>query len=468
VPQVASDPTIHVHNPHLPRTARPTQPSDRPPSPFESLLDDGAQAADQSAPPPPDNKAASTDGTQAPAKTNDCKAPASNDATTTTKPEDQASAGPSSNDEPVCDTKPAVNPQLVEGVTTGDDSKPKSDDKPADGPKTDKSGVTAPTAIVQTNSPADAIAAAPAPVPISTPVPDQDNQGDEPQQITAVAETGLQMKSMDTGITKAAGGKQTDPTKAADADKQVDAGQSADEITDGSQPTAKATSETHLDKPQFTVSENDKNHVADARGELPANGHRGSPDAPAAVSADSDTTASKIIADTGTQPAVPTTTTHAAPNAAAPALLVSQPGPQAAAIPLSGVAMEIVGKALAGKNRFEIRLDPPELGRIEVRLDVDRDGNVTSRMTVDRADTLDLLRRDASGLERALQDAGLKTADNSLQFSLRDQSMGQQQTGGGPDTAQMIVTDETLPPIDLIPQNYSRLAGTGSGIDIRV
>ncbi len=47
------------------------------------------------------------------------------------------------------------------------------------------------------------------------------------------------------------------------------------------------------------------------------------------------------------------------------------------AVPLAGVAIEIAGKALAGKNRFEIRLDPPELGRIEVRLDVDRDGNVT-------------------------------------------------------------------------------------------
>jgi chemotaxis protein MotD len=471
VPQVASDPTIHVHNPHLPRTARPTQPSDRAPSPFESLLDDGAQAADQPAPPPPDNKAASTDGTQAPAKTNDCKAPASNDAaTTTTKPEDQASANQPSNDKPVCDTKPAVNAELVGGVTAGDDSKPKSDDKAADGPKTDKPGVTAPTTIVQTNSPADAVAVAPAPSAalISTPVPDQDNQGGAPQQVTLVAETGLQMKSMDAGIPKAVGGKQPDSTKSADADKQVDADQSADEITDGAQPTTKATPETHPDKPQFTVSENDKDHVADARGELPANGHRGSPDAPAAVSTDSGTTASKIIADMGTQPTVPTTTTHAAPNAAAPALLVSQPGPQAAAIPLSGVAMEIAGKALAGKNRFDIRLDPPELGRIEVRLDVDRDGNVTSRMTVDRADTLDLLRRDASGLERALQDAGLKTADNSLQFSLRDQSMGQQQTGAGPDSAQMIVTDETLPPIDVIPQNYGRLAGTGSGIDIRV
>jgi chemotaxis protein MotD len=140
----------------------------------------------------------------------------------------------------------------------------------------------------------------------------------------------------------------------------------------------------------------------------------------------------------------------------------------AAAIPLAGLAVDIAGKALAGKNRFEIRLDPPELGRIEVRLDVDRDGNVTSRLTVDRPDTLDLLRRDASGLERALQDAGLKTADNGLQFSLRDQSMSQEQPGNGSDTAQIVVKDETLPPLDVIPQNYGRLAGQGGGLDIRV
>jgi hypothetical protein len=32
----------------------------------------------------------------------------------------------------------------------------------------------------------------------------------------------------------------------------------------------------------------------------------------------------------------------------------------------------------------------------------------------------------------------------------------------------MIVTDETPASVDVIAQNYSRLAGTGSGIDIRV
>ena len=57
--------------------------------------------------------------------------------------------------------------------------------------------------------------------------------------------------------------------------------------------------------------------------------------------------------------------------------------------------------ACSAKNRFEIRLDPPELGRIEVRLDVDRDGHVTSRLIADRSDTLNLLLKYEADVEKA-------------------------------------------------------------------
>ncbi len=468
MPQVASDPTIHAHSAPLSRLPRPAQPSDRAPSPFESLIDDAAPPAEQPAPAPTDNKAAAADGPQASTKTNDAPAPAASHATPAAKPDDDASIDKPDDGKVATSAKVASDAKLAGATDTADDSKPAGDEKPADGQKADKLAAPAAPAIAQTTNAADAIAVAPPPAPVSTAVPDQGNQDAGKEQVALAAESGFQLKSLDAGMPKAVAGKQTDAKKQPDADSQVDTDQSAEQITDGSQSTTKATQEPHTDKPQSMVSQTDKDHVADARGEPVIAGHHGNADAINQASPDSGTATTKIIADTGTQPAVQTTATNAVPNAPAPAALAAQISPQAAPIPLSGVAMEIAGKALEGKNRFEIRLDPPELGRIEVRLDVDRDGNVTSRMTVDRADTLDLLRRDATGLERALQDAGLKTADNSLQFSLRDQSTGQQQTGAGPDAAKIIVTDDQPSSIDVIPQSYGRLAGTGGGLDIRV
>jgi flagellar hook-length control protein FliK len=142
--------------------------------------------------------------------------------------------------------------------------------------------------------------------------------------------------------------------------------------------------------------------------------------------------------------------------------------PVAMAVPIEGVAIEIAAKASEGMKSFEIRLDPPELGRIHVRLDVDRNGELTSRVTADRQDTLDLLRRDAPQLERALNDAGLRTSNNGLQFSLRDQGQGQQQHQQAlPNAARLIIPDESLA-AELTQRGYYRPAGSAGGIDIRV
>ena len=142
----------------------------------------------------------------------------------------------------------------------------------------------------------------------------------------------------------------------------------------------------------------------------------------------------------------------------------------AAAVPVAGLAVAIAARAQSGSNQFDIRLDPPELGRIDVRLDVDRDGQVTTHMTAERPDTLQLLQSQQPQIEQALQQAGLKTADNGLQFTLRDQSFtGGQNNGSGAQTngsAQVVIPDADLAPIAAT-QIYTR-AGLGSGIDIRV
>ena len=139
-------------------------------------------------------------------------------------------------------------------------------------------------------------------------------------------------------------------------------------------------------------------------------------------------------------------------------------------VPVAGLAVAIVSRAQAGSSQFDIRLDPPELGRIDVRLGVDSDGRVTSHVTVDRADTLQLLQDQQPQLQQALDQAGLKTADNGLQFTLRDQSFAGQQNNGGngaqQNTPQLVIPDADLPTVQSA-QIYNRL-GMGTGVDIRV
>ena len=76
---------------------------------------------------------------------------------------------------------------------------------------------------------------------------------------------------------------------------------------------------------------------------------------------------------------------------------------------LAEVAVAIAPGSKAGESRFQIRLDPAELGRIDVELKVDAAGQATTTLTVERMDTLDLLQRDSRALERALGAAGFKT-----------------------------------------------------------
>ena len=97
---------------------------------------------------------------------------------------------------------------------------------------------------------------------------------------------------------------------------------------------------------------------------------------------------------------------------------------QAVANPINmgQVAFEMARQVQQGASRFNIRLDPPELGRIDVKLQVDSAGAVNARLTVDRAETLDLFQRDRQQLERALAQAGLDSSRTSIEFSLRQQS----------------------------------------------
>lgn len=187
-----------------------------------------------------------------------------------------------------------------------------------------------------------------------------------------------------------------------------------------------------------------------------------------------DTQAIAAATDTSAQAgsAVQATLTNTTSAATASTATLTATAATSTAVPISGLPVEIAAAAHAGKTRFDISLDPVDLGRIDVRINVDRNGQVTSHLTVEKPETLSMLRQDAPQLQRALDDAGLKTGSNGLSFSLRDQNSSGQNSGQSNDdngnARRLIISEEDATPAAPVGRSYGRMLGSSSGVDIRV
>lgn len=85
----------------------------------------------------------------------------------------------------------------------------------------------------------------------------------------------------------------------------------------------------------------------------------------------------------------------------------------------------------AGRDTLLVRLDPAEMGRIHVRLSFDHDGAVRVAMSADSAVALDMLRREAGDLGRALNDAGVRADSQSFRFDSSGNGSAQQRGSEG-------------------------------------
>lgn len=109
------------------------------------------------------------------------------------------------------------------------------------------------------------------------------------------------------------------------------------------------------------------------------------------------------------------------PHAAAQA----QAARPALPLPVADQVAAHLGKAIKDEVKaINVQLNPEELGRVDIRLEFGADGKVSAHVTADNQQALDLLQRDQRALERSLTDAGLKTDNSSLSFSLRNDGAG--------------------------------------------
>jgi flagellar hook-length control protein FliK len=501
VPSVASEVSASLSLPPSPRLRPPPAGADAPSQPFSSVLDattpapeantnlpsDSPDQAPQTETAPVASGARSENGSQK----NAASGKATSGGADTVNAQETAPVGNKKDGKPAANTAanaPIHAPTHAPSPDAAALSTAKTDGGDKDGGDKDGGDKDGGDKDVAANV-ANQVQPQSAPQPVATAIVVASTGAAATGQVSAPEDSGAidaganagKPVLLDPKAAPAADAKDTataDPgTAAADAKFAVPDGEAAASTAGGQPPpAAKANgadkSDSSAEKAPKAVRSDDAKGAAPAdtdRSELRnAATEQGGVHSDTAGAAENQNQSSSAKSDTDALPnfgfTAPGTTAASSAGATAPT---------AGAVPIAGLAVEIAARAQAGTNRFEIRLDPPELGRIDVRLDVNRDGQVTSHVTVDRTDTLNLLQREQPQLERALEQAGLKTADNGLQFSLRDQSFAGQnpsQDGGGRSTqnsARIVIPDASLGTVEMTSMRY-RSFGIGGGVDISV
>lgn len=109
-------------------------------------------------------------------------------------------------------------------------------------------------------------------------------------------------------------------------------------------------------------------------------------------------------------------------TAAAKTKIAASKAPRLPAAPaaLKTEFAEVLARRLEKTSVFDLRLDPPELGRVEGRLSVNDDGKAVLSLTFDNQNAFDLFSRDEQALRQALQQAGLQFGAGDFVFAFKE------------------------------------------------
>ncbi|MEI6987538.1 MAG: flagellar hook-length control protein FliK, partial [Rhodospirillaceae bacterium] len=140
------------------------------------------------------------------------------------------------------------------------------------------------------------------------------------------------------------------------------------------------------------------------------------------------------------------------------------------------VSVQLKSSIKDGNSSISMQLRPEELGRIDVKIDIGKDGIVSAMISADRPQTLELLQRDSRTLERALQDAGLHTDSDSLNFGLRgeggqgfgqagNRNGGDQPGSGRSGRSHAIADDDAATDVKVVMKRYQVAPGR---VDFRI
>ncbi len=161
-----------------------------------------------------------------------------------------------------------------------------------------------------------------------------------------------------------------------------------------------------------------KAKVADASAQVSA----GDAAAPEPVATQAARTAEADVTPSRAELASPTTPASSAPAAEthAATLVATRGAPELVAQMAAVISRKLEGRV----TRFNMELNPAEMGRVDVRLNIDKDGRVAAQMSFDNPAAAADMRGKADELRRQLELSGFNVASEDLTFS--DRGAGQE------------------------------------------
>ena len=152
------------------------------------------------------------------------------------------------------------------------------------------------------------------------------------------------------------------------------------------------------------------------------------------------------------------------------------PPPPKPPAPVEQVAVQIKKAIGEGADKINIKLQPANLGKVEVRMEIGKDGVLTANVIAEKPETLELLQRDVRGLEKVLQEGGLKTDTQSFNFSLKEHAQQQaanrrEETNEQPDNNNQNSNEEEAEDAETTASEaviYGQNTATDGGVNIMI
>jgi len=152
------------------------------------------------------------------------------------------------------------------------------------------------------------------------------------------------------------------------------------------------------------------------------------------------------------------------------------PPPPKPPAPVEQVAVQIKKAIGEGADKINIKLQPANLGKVEVRMEIGKDGVLTANVIAEKPETLELLQRDVRGLEKVLQEGGLKTDTQSFNFSLKEHAQQQaanrrEETNEQPDNNSQNSNEEEAEDAETTASEatiYGQNTATNGGVNIMI